>query len=87
MSGLHHWLFRIANDAAQAEQQRAERLVVEIAELEVRKAQAEAQLERARSAVDRLDRFDPVIGNEGQCALCWVSEGIRANSKLRNVLS
>lgn len=81
MNGLHAWLFRIANDAAKTEQQRAQRLVKEIADLEERKAEAEKELGLARTALSRFDRFEPVINGERQCPICLISDGIPADLK------
>lgn len=81
MSGLHAWLFRIANEATSREQKRAERLRAEIFEAEKRKAKAQAELEIAQSASGRLDAFAPVLGGYEQCPLCWIERGIQSNLK------
>ncbi|MFL9829170.1 hypothetical protein, partial [Rhodoplanes sp. SY1] len=72
--------FGFAKEAAEAEQLRCVRLLEEIAQLEKRKAEAEAELSLARDAVRRLDNFEPVVGQQQrQCPNCWVRRGTRAN--------
>ena len=47
--------------------------------------EAEAALELAQSALARHDRFDPIIGDDHQCPVCWVTDGVR--SKIVPILS
>ena len=80
MNGLHAWLWRHAYEAAKDAQQRAQHLKEKVLEAEQprprrsrragTKARAEAALQLAQSAVERLDYFDPVIHRELQCPDC-----------------
>ena len=78
MSGLYVWLYRRAAEAARAAQDRGVGLKKEILDAEQRKAEAEAALELAQSALARHDRFDPIIGDDHQCPVCWVTDGVRS---------
>ncbi len=78
MSDLYTWLFRRAAEAARAAQERGAQLKIEILDAEQRKSEAEAALELANSALVRLDRFDPIIGDNHQCPYCWVTNGVRS---------
>ena len=78
MGDLYTRLFRRAAEAARAAQERGAALKIEILEVEQRKSEAEAALALANSAIVRLDRFDPVIGDDYQCPHCWVTDGIRS---------
>jgi len=79
MAPFHRGFFRRAQEMAQAAQSQTERLQQEIADAERRKADAEAALELARSAIYRFDHFDPLFGGDFQCPDCWVSRGVHAS--------
>jgi len=78
---LYGWLFRIANDAAKAEQQRGDRIMKEIETLEKRKTELNDELALTRESVSRFDQFEPTIGHDFQCALCWIRRGVRSAIK------
>lgn len=58
----------IANDI----QERALSGKRELAEIKIRQAQIEAQLESAQLCRNRLSSFSPEIGRDLQCPRCWV---------------
>ncbi len=78
MGDLYTWLFRRAAEAARAAQERGAELKIEILEAEQHKSEAEVALQLANAAIVRLDRFDPIIGDDHQCPNCWVTDGIRS---------
>lgn len=65
---LKQLAIEIANDV----QERALSRKKELAEIEIRKAQIEAQLESAQLCRNRLSSFTPEIGGDLQCPRCWV---------------
>lgn len=71
-------LIRRANEAATAAQDTTARLQREISELKERMTQAQAELEVSKSAVNRLDGFEPDFDGDLQCPGCWVSRGTRS---------
>jgi hypothetical protein len=71
-------LIQLAQRAAENEQQRIETLSKELQEAEERVANLSAALTSAKSAVGRLDEFEPQLGGEYQCPYCWVIRSVEA---------
>ncbi len=79
MSNLHSWLFRYACDAVNPAQQRIEVLNEIILKAEQAKEHAESELKLRSSAVERLSKYDPIIGDKHQCPQCWITNGVRSD--------
>lgn len=54
---------------------RAEGLQIEKRNLETRLSQIQAQLDAADFALDRLNSYRPIIGDDLQCFRCWMETG------------
>ena len=64
----------LANAGAEVERCRRE-----VSEAQKRLADLAAKLELAKTAVDRRDDFQPLIGGHYQCPYCWINDGTRAS--------
>lgn len=71
-------LLREAQHAAETARGKCESLHQEILDLEQRKAEKQAALELARTAVQRFDSFEPDIDGNLRCPDCWVSRGVES---------
>ena len=68
----------IATKMAVSAQHRLERLQEELAEVETRKTEIEAQLNAARLAPERVFNFQPQIARQYQCPRCWIEREVRS---------
>ena len=71
-------LSRIAQEIAEAAQNRASALRREIVELEKQAAKKKAALDQSNFANDRLANFHVMIGADYQCPHCWIESGVRS---------
>lgn len=67
---------QVAAKLAVDAQHRLEHLQEELAEVEIRKSEIEAQLMATRPSPERAFSFRPEVGGELQCPRCWVDQGI-----------
>jgi DNA repair exonuclease SbcCD ATPase subunit len=74
-------LIQLARDAARQLSERTEYLQGELQKLEERKAQLEAEIAMARSAVTQADSFSPELSGDYQCPYCWVERDVHAKLK------
>lgn len=58
---------------------RASHLKVQLAEVEARKAEIQAQLNTARLSPERVFNFKPQIGPYFQCPNCWIENEKRSS--------
>lgn len=65
-----------AQKAADDSRKECLRLHQKIKDLEKEKAEAEAALQLARSAIQRFDNFNPNIGGDLLCPDCWIYRDI-----------
>jgi hypothetical protein len=68
-------VLEIANEYATSLDQRMPALQKELADLEARKAQAEAQLDSARDALKRSHEFPLLLRRDPICPYCWIDSG------------
>ena len=71
--GIETELLHAAAEMAERAEQRVLALLEELAEIEIRKAQLEAEYEIANHASQHLASFEVKIGPNFQCPHCWIS--------------
>jgi hypothetical protein len=72
-------LIAYANEATEAAQHNVASLQREILDLKQRMAEKNAALDLAKSAVNRLDSFQPEIGGNLQCPDCWIVRSVHSD--------
>jgi hypothetical protein len=69
---------QMANEVAARMQKRARRLHYEYLEAQALAEAKKAEIVLANLAVDRAASFQPEIGGQFQCPLCWIEKGIKS---------
>jgi DNA repair exonuclease SbcCD ATPase subunit len=70
--------WKIAQQRAEESQARASYLQREILNLEAQTAQKKAALHAASLAHERLANYEPILGRDFQCPICWIEHETRS---------
>lgn len=78
MSLMETQISLIAGQIVARQQSRATEIKGELARIENKKAQLQAELEATHLALDRLANFKVKIGGDFQCPACGIERGIQS---------